>query len=173
MSAELDVRCRLQQMILPKEDELESIDGLDIAGFMEPAEEVGGDYYDVLNHGDQAKIGIGDVTGHGLESGVLMIMAQTAVRTLVTHNETDPVQLLQRVNHTLYDNVNRMNCEKNLSLCLLDYEEGTLRLSGQHEEVIVVRCSGGSGTNRYDGFRLPDRFRLRHCRFHFYQLKST
>jgi len=142
MSAELDVTRRLQQMILPKEGELSNIPGLDIAGFMEPADEVGGDYYDVLQYGDRIKIGIGDVTGHGLESGVLMIMAQTAVRTLMVNNESDPVRFLNAINRTLYDNVNRMNCEKNLSLCLLDYEKGTLRLSGQHEEVIVVRCSG-------------------------------
>ncbi len=142
MSAELDVTRRLQQMILPKEGELSNIPGLDIAGFMEPADEVGGDYYDVLQYGDRIKIGIGDVTGHGLESGVLMIMAQTAVRTLMVNNETDPVRFLSTINRTLYDNVNRMNCQKNLSLCLLDYDNGTLRLSGQHEELIVVRSSG-------------------------------
>jgi serine phosphatase RsbU (regulator of sigma subunit) len=142
MSAELDVTRRLQQIILPKQPELESIAGLEIAGFMEPADEVGGDYYDVLNHGGKATIGIGDVTGHGLESGVLMIMAQTAIRTLFTHNETDPVKLLQTVNQTLFDNVERMNSGKNMSLCLLEYRDNTLRLSGQHEEVILVRDSG-------------------------------
>jgi predicted ATPase/serine phosphatase RsbU (regulator of sigma subunit)/tRNA A-37 threonylcarbamoyl transferase component Bud32 len=142
MSAELDVTRRLQEMILPKQQELESIAGLEIAGFMEPAEEVGGDYYDVLNHGGKVTIGIGDVTGHGLESGVLMIMAQTAIRTLFTHNETDPVKLLQTVNQTLFDNVERMNSGKNMSLSLLEYRDKTLRLSGQHEEVIVVRSSG-------------------------------
>ena len=142
MSAELDVTRRLQQMILPQQQELESIAGLEIAAFMEPADEVGGDYYDVLNHGGKATIGIGDVTGHGLESGVLMIMAQTAIRTLFTHNETDPVKLLQTVNQTLFDNVERMNSGKNMSLCLLEYRDKTLRLSGQHEEVIVVRSSG-------------------------------
>ena len=142
MSAELDVTRRLQQMILPKQQELESIEGLEIAGFMEPAEEVGGDYYDVLNHGGKVTIGIGDVTGHGLESGVLMIMAQTAIRTLFTHSETDPVKLLQTVNQTLFDNVERMNSGKNMSLSLLEYRDNTLRLSGQHEEVILVRSSG-------------------------------
>jgi predicted ATPase/serine phosphatase RsbU (regulator of sigma subunit) len=142
MSAELDVTRRLQQMILPQQQELESIAGLEIAAFMEPAEEVGGDYYDVLNHGGKATIGIGDVTGHGLESGVLMIMAQTAIRTLFTHSETDPVKLLQTVNQTLFDNVERMNSGKNMSLSLLEYRDNTLRLSGQHEEVIVVRSSG-------------------------------
>jgi predicted ATPase/serine phosphatase RsbU (regulator of sigma subunit) len=142
MSAELDVTRRLQQMILPQLQELESIEGLEIAAFMEPAEEVGGDYYDVLNHGGKATIGIGDVTGHGLESGVLMIMAQTAIRTLFTHNETDPLKLLQTVNQTLFDNVERMNSGKTMSLSLLEYRDNTLRLSGQHEEVIVVRSSG-------------------------------
>ncbi|MEG4342384.1 AAA family ATPase [Microcoleus sp. A003_D6] len=142
MSAELDITRRLQQMILPKQQELESIEGLEIAGFMEPADEVGGDYYDVLNHGGQATIGIGDVTGHGLESGVLMIMAQTAIRTLLTHSETDAVKLLQTVNQTLFNNVERMNSGKNMSLALLEYRDNTLRLSGQHEEVILVRSSG-------------------------------
>jgi serine phosphatase RsbU (regulator of sigma subunit) len=142
MSAELDVTRRLQQMILPQQQELESIEGLEIAAFMEPADEVGGDYYDVLNHGGKVTIGIGDVTGHGLESGVLMIMAQTAIRTLFTHSETDPVKLLQTVNQTLFDNVERMNSGKNMSLSLLEYRDNTLRLSGQHEEVIVVRSSG-------------------------------
>jgi len=142
MSAELDVTRRLQQMILPQQQELESIEGLEIAAFMESADEVGGDYYDVLNHGGKATIGIGDVTGHGLESGVLMIMAQTAIRALFTHNETDPVKLLQTVNQTLFDNVERMNSGKNMSLSLLEYRDNTLSLSGQHEEVIVVRSSG-------------------------------
>ncbi|MEG4884318.1 AAA family ATPase [Microcoleus sp. K1-B6] len=143
MSAELDVTRRLQQMILPHQQELESIAGLEIAAFMEPADEVGGDYYDVLKHGGKATIGIGDVTGHGLESGVLMIMAQTAIRTLLVHNETDPVKLLQTVNQTLFDNVERMNCGKSMSLSLLEYRgDNILRLSGQHEEVIVVRDGG-------------------------------
>ncbi|HEY9301714.1 MAG TPA: GAF domain-containing protein, partial [Phormidium sp.] len=82
LSAELEVTKRLQQMILPKQSEVDAIEGLEIAGFMEPADEVGGDYYDVLQHDGKVKISIGDVTGHGLESGVVMLMTQTAVRTL-------------------------------------------------------------------------------------------
>ncbi|MEH2330090.1 hypothetical protein [Nostoc sp.] len=47
MGAELEVTKRLQEMILPQPEELE-IEGLDISGYMEPADEVGGDYYDVM-----------------------------------------------------------------------------------------------------------------------------
>jgi predicted ATPase/serine phosphatase RsbU (regulator of sigma subunit)/tRNA A-37 threonylcarbamoyl transferase component Bud32 len=150
MSAELKVSRQLQQMLLPKDEELQHIQTLEIAGSSDPADEVGGDYYDVLNRQGRILIGMGDVTGHGLESGVLAIMAQTAVRTLLANNETDPVKFMTAINETIYENVQRMNCGKSLSLILLDYQPvklpllhyetgGILRLSGQHEELIVVR----------------------------------
>lgn len=142
MSTELDITRRLQKMILPKDSEIFAIKELDIAGFMEPAEEVGGDYYDVLTHKGQVKIAIGDVTGHGLESGVLMMMAQTAVRALLENNETDPKKLLTAVNRTLYKNVERMISGKNMTLSLLDYKDQTLLVSGQHEDIIVVKNGG-------------------------------
>jgi len=142
MSAELEVTKQLQQMVLPKQSELEAIEGLEIAGFMEPADEVGGDYYDVLPQDGKIKISIGDVTGHGLESGVVMLMAQTAVRTLQESNQTDPVQFLDILNRTIYRNVQRINPYKNLTLSLLEYAEGNLSVSGQHEEVIIVRAEG-------------------------------
>ena len=142
LSTELEVTQRLQMMLLPKEKELNEIEGLEIAGFMEPADEVGGDYYDVLQHHGRVTIGIGDVTGHGLESGVLMLMVQTAVRTLMENNETDPKKFFEVLNRTIYKNVQRMDSDKNLSLCLVDYRDGVLSLSGQHEEMLVVRSGG-------------------------------
>ncbi len=143
LGTELDVTRQLQQMLLPSKDELQRIKGLDIASFMKPADEVGGDYYDILQHNGHIKIGIGDVTGHGLESGMLMLMTQTAVRTLLTSGETNSTHFLNVVNRTIYDNVERMQANKSLSLSLLDYHpSGHLRLSGQHEELIVVRKDG-------------------------------
>jgi sigma-B regulation protein RsbU (phosphoserine phosphatase) len=148
MSAELDVTRKIQQMLLPKDLELNEVVGLDIAGFMESADEVGGDYYDVLQQDGRVKIGIGDVTGHGLESGVLMIMVQTAVRTLLAYDEPDPVRFLSAINRAIYENLQRMKSDKNASLALLDYQEGMLKLSGQHEEMIVVRFNGS--VERFD-----------------------
>ncbi len=142
LSTELEITQRLQMMLLPKEKELSQIENLEIAGFMEPADEVGGDYYDVLQHHGRVTIGIGDVTGHGLESGVLMLMVQTAVRTLMENNETEPKKFFEVLNRTIYKNVQRMDSDKNLSLCLVNYHQGVLSLSGQHEELVVVRSSG-------------------------------
>jgi predicted ATPase/serine phosphatase RsbU (regulator of sigma subunit) len=142
MGAELNVARQLQQMVLPRTEELQQITELDIACFMEPAEEVGGDYYEILNHNGHIKIGIGDVTGHGLESGVLMLMVQTTVRALLLAEITDPTQFLAIVNRTIYENARRIQTDKNLTLSLFDYQAGLLRFTGQHEEVLIVRANG-------------------------------
>lgn len=142
LGAELDVARQLQMMVLPQPRELREIQTLDIDGYMKPADEVGGDYYDVLQQQRGVKIGIGDVTGHGLESGVLMLMVQTAVRTLLASEEKDPKRFLNIVNKVVYQNIQRGNLDRNLTLSLLDYSEGKLRLTGQHEEMIIVRANG-------------------------------
>jgi serine phosphatase RsbU (regulator of sigma subunit) len=142
MSAELNITRQLQQMILPRAAELLQFSKLDIAGFMEPASEVGGDYYDVLDCNGHTVIGIGDVTGHGLASGVLMLMVQTAVRALTLNHNCRLEECLGTLNRTIYENVQRMDTDKNLTLTLLDYNEGKLVVSGQHEEVLVMRQHG-------------------------------
>ena len=160
LEAEVDVVRKVQQMILPTQEELQEVDGLDIASFMEAADEVGGDYLDVLQHKGRIKIGIGDVTGHGLESGVLMLMTQMGVRTLLTNEEHNATRFMSVLNRTIYDNVQRMETNKSLTLALLDYTPltsplklggsegeaekaaGQLIVSGQHEEMIVVRKGG-------------------------------
>ena len=142
MISELDLTRKIQQMLLSKNRELKEVLGLDIAEFMEAAEEAGGDYYDVLQHKGRVKIGMDDVREHGWENGVLMIMVQTAVRTWLAYNEPEPVKFLSAINSVIYDNVQRMKLDKNASFALLDYQQGMLKLSGQHEEMIVVRCKG-------------------------------
>jgi two-component system sensor histidine kinase ChiS len=168
MSAELAITQRLQQMLLPTEEELQQVSGLAITGFMAPADEVGGDYYDVLQYNGRTLLTIGDATGHGLESGVMMVMVQTAVRTLLESEERDPARFLNILNRTIYKNVQeRIKIDKNLSLALLEYQfidsptspnipmtnqiddtmtsptaQGILKISGQHEEIIIVKKSG-------------------------------
>lgn len=66
-------------------------------------------------------------------------MTQMVVRTLFNSGETDPVRFLDILNRTLFDNVQRMGTDKNLTLSLLDYAKGEVRLSGQHEALIVMR----------------------------------
>ncbi|EIJ43703.1 serine phosphatase RsbU, regulator of sigma subunit [Beggiatoa alba B18LD] len=152
MSTELAITREIQHMVLPRLEELEQVAELEIAVFMEAATEVGGDYYDVLQHQNYVKIGIGDVTGHGLESGVLMLMVQTAIRTLQMSNINDPKLFLSILNQVIYRNVQRMNSDKNLTLSVLDYADGKVLLSGQHEIVLWVKDNGE--IERIDTFEL-------------------
>jgi serine phosphatase RsbU (regulator of sigma subunit) len=71
-----------------------------------------------------------------------MVMTQAIVRALLTSGETDPVRFLTALNYALCGNVKRMGSDKNMTLCLVDYAAGKLKLSGQHEEVIIIRRNG-------------------------------
>ena len=142
MGAELDVARRIQMMVMPTQQELNVIPDLEIASHVEPADEVGGDYYDVLYTPGGAKIGIGDVTGHGVESGVLMIMVQSVGRALYERGIEDPRAFLEVLNRAIYKNVERTKSGKHLSLAFVDYADREVTISGQHEEVIVIRANG-------------------------------
>ncbi|WJH38214.1 SpoIIE family protein phosphatase (plasmid) [Aliirhizobium terrae] len=142
LGTELAVAERIQMMVLPLAAELASSKDLEIAAYMSAADEVGGDYYDVLESEGRFKIGIGDVTGHGLESGVLMLMVQSVARALQEAGTTDPVKFLVDLNSALFKNIVRTRIDKHLTLAFLDYDGKDMLISGQHEEVIIVRANG-------------------------------
>lgn len=142
MGAELDVARRIQTMVLPTLAEHDSIPSLEIASHVEPADEVGGDYYDVLYTQGRARIGIGDVTGHGVESGVLMLMVQSVARALHERGLDDPSIFLEVLNRSIYKNSERTQSGKHLSLAFLDYADDKVTISGQHEEFILIRKDG-------------------------------
>jgi sigma-B regulation protein RsbU (phosphoserine phosphatase) len=142
LSAELDIAKRLQLMVLPGREELSQIDDLDIACVMNPADEVGGDYFDCFRSNGSVKFGIGDVTGHGLSAGVIMLMAQTAVKTVSLMGEKDMKRFMAMVNRVLYSNIQRITEDRSMTLALLDYKNKTFTLTGQHEAVIICRSDG-------------------------------
>jgi sigma-B regulation protein RsbU (phosphoserine phosphatase) len=144
LGAELDIARQIQMMVMPRPNELTSIPGIELAGYMAPADEVGGDYFDVLRNGTSVKIGIGDVTGHGLESGVLMLMVQSVARALQEQGDDDPKMFLEVLNRAIYKNVERTRSDKHLSLAFLDYVPGKITVTGQHEEVLILRPGGGA-----------------------------
>jgi phosphoserine phosphatase RsbU/P len=142
LGAELDVARRLQTMVLPPTHEIEAVRELDIACFMRPADEVGGDYYDVLQVGDSVYLGIGDVTGHGLPAGIIMLMAQTAFLTLSQSGERSMQQIVLVLNSVLYRNIVRIQEDKNMTLAVLEYRDREFTIVGQHESVVICRTTG-------------------------------
>lgn len=143
--AKMAIAQRVQELLLPGTDELSALqnrNNLDVAAYMRPAEQVGGDYYDIVPFAECVNVAIGDVTGHGLESGLVMLMTQAAVRALFLSGERDLRKILTTVNRVLFDNVERMQVNKSLTLALLAYREGCLQLCGQHEHLLLLRANG-------------------------------
>ena len=76
---ELEEARQLQFSMLPKK--LPSVSGLEIAAYMKPATEVGGDYYDFHVDADGGlTVAVGDATGHGLKAGTVVTAAKALFR---------------------------------------------------------------------------------------------
>jgi hypothetical protein len=77
-----DKRVEVQQNLLPKSNL--KVNGFDIAGKSVYCDETGGDYYDFISieDADKQKIGvaIGDVSGHGIASALLMATVRSSLR---------------------------------------------------------------------------------------------
>ncbi|HEY6080127.1 MAG TPA: SpoIIE family protein phosphatase, partial [Polyangiaceae bacterium] len=143
LAQELSIATRIQTSILPRDL---AVRGLEIAATMLPATEVGGDYYDVLPTERGCWIGIGDVAGHGLRSGLVMMMLQSVVAALVRSTpEAAPRDVLRVVNAVLYDNVRqRLRQDEHATLSLIRYQaDGELVFAGAHEDMLVLRADSG------------------------------
>lgn len=143
LEQELSIATRIQTSILPRDL---SVPGLEIAATMLPATEVGGDYYDVLPTTDGCWLGIGDVAGHGLRPGLVMMMLQSVVAALVRSNpNAAPRELLKVVNGVLYENVReRLGQDEHATLSLISYKrDGELVFAGAHEDLLIWRAQTG------------------------------
>lgn len=144
LRSELDVARQIQTSMLPRKLTAE---GLDVAARSLAAEEVGGDYYDVLPTKDGAWIGIGDVAGHGLPAGLIMLTVQSAISALTkVHKDGTPKDVLGPLNEVIYYNVKeRLNVSDYVTLSLMRfYRDGRLVIAGAHEETIVYRADSGT-----------------------------
>lgn len=140
---EAQIAARIQTSILPRDLR---VDGLELAATMLPAPEVGGDYYDVLPTGDGCWLGIGDVAGHGLQTGLVMMMMQSVVATVVRHSPSAaPRDVLRILNGVLFENVrHRLHQDEHATVTLIRYQSsGRLTYAGAHEEILVFRADTG------------------------------
>lgn len=70
VAKELELAQKIQADLIPKK--LPVLDGIDVSAGLVPAEEIGGDVYDFLQRDENnVMFYVGDVTGHGVPSGIL------------------------------------------------------------------------------------------------------
>jgi serine phosphatase RsbU (regulator of sigma subunit) len=138
-----DLPRRIQTSILPKCAKAPSVT---ISARMAAAEEVGGDYYDVLPAADGAWIAVGDVSGHGLQAGLITFMLQSAVATLTAARpDARPSEIVTLLNTIIYKNIReRLTSDDHVTFVLLRvFEDGRMLFAGSHEDLLIRRARSG------------------------------
>jgi phosphoserine phosphatase RsbU/P len=140
--SEIAVAKRIQTSLLPKGQKLQ---GCKVAAMMVPAEEVGGDYYDIIqNEAGEIWISIGDVSGHGVESGLIMMMTQTSIFTAVSNSEgMAPSMLLEQVNSVLNENIARLGTDRYMTLSTIVLRDDQMVFAGKHQDILIYRHATG------------------------------
>jgi len=97
---EIEQARHVQQVLIPKT--LPTVEGLSIRSEYRPAREVGGDFFQILpgKLPGSVLIVVGDVTGKGLQAGMLVALIVGAIRSATQHS-SDPSQILHEVNEQL------------------------------------------------------------------------
>ncbi len=111
LTQELRIAREAQQKLLPRT--MPRIPGVDVAGFSIPAQEVGGDYFDLKMSDDKLVVIIGDVSGKGTAAAFYMAEVKGIIDCLVDMHDS-PAELLARANRVLYRGL-----EKNMFVTLL------------------------------------------------------
>lgn len=145
MARELEIAAQIQRAMLPPTPHHPDFE---FAGRMLPADEVGGDFYDVLSSDESSAlwISIGDVSGHGVGAGLVMLMAQAAFASHFLNNPAEePRRVLREVNSLLCENIaNRLRDNKYVTAQLLVYQgAGGFACVGAHEWPLVYRAATG------------------------------
>jgi len=100
---DLDIARRIQFSLLPKV--IPKIEGIELAAFNYPAQEVGGDYYDFIQVDDKRiGIAIADVSGKGISGAIMMSMCRSVLRSQAP-GEISPTRVLNSVNHLMREDI--------------------------------------------------------------------
>lgn len=136
---EMELAKKIQMVLLPRTP---AINGYDISAFMEPADEVGGDYYDIINVAGRDWIVIGDVSGHGVPAGLVMMMVQTSIHQALDRDpDTSPSDLLVNINRIISQNIRKLGDDKYMTITVMAaLENGKFYFSGLHQDIMVYRA---------------------------------
>ncbi len=143
LTMELEVAKHIQTLVLPQKEDYTNFHDLDISCLMIPADEVGGDYYDTISFEKDGIITMGDVTDHGLHSGLIMMMVHTAIRALIQIEKNDIKKIFKIINKLLYDFRYKTSDHRIMTLIILKYlGKGKFLMTGQHESLIIISQDG-------------------------------
>ncbi len=137
LTSELDVAQSIQRDVLPKK--APALLGLDVVARSRPAAEIGGDSFDFLQQEHQTLIYIGDVTGHGVPAGLVMMIVNTLIHAF-SKQDLYPHEILTRVNSILHQ---RVSAQQFMTMVMLRWDEKRQKMyfiGAGHEYILVYRA---------------------------------
>jgi serine phosphatase RsbU (regulator of sigma subunit) len=149
---EMGVARSIQQGLLPKS--APEIQGFDVAGWNQPADETGGDYFDWQQLADgRLVVTVADVTGHGIEPALCMASCRAYARSIFAERP-ELRSAFGRLNQLLYED---LPSERFVTLAagLLDPEEATMGLISAGHGPLLFYLSAEKRFRSYDAQGLP------------------
>lgn len=126
ISSELHIANEIQQAMLPRSQSAATLhEDLDVSGLLAPAREVGGDLYDFIVRDEKLYFCIGDVSGKGVPSALVMAVVQALFHAGSQH-ASNPNSIMQTINRTICRN-NERNMFVTFFIGILDIPTGRLR----------------------------------------------
>jgi sigma-B regulation protein RsbU (phosphoserine phosphatase) len=140
LDMQLDTARTILERILPAE--LPACPGYDLHARLEPCFEVGGDLFDVRCLGEERlALLLGDVTGKGLGSALLVTQILSAARLLIEEDDA-PARLMARLSDQLFSSTDHMRFAT-LFLGLLEPRSGRLTyVNGGHNSPLLLTRTG-------------------------------
>ena len=133
-----------QRSFLPQE--LPAAPGYQFYAYYEPAQEVGGDYYDFIpiRASNTLALVLGDVAGKGVQAALLMAKLSSDARFTIV-NQADPGGAISVLNDLLYRHTSQMDSFVTLAAALLDTENHTVTfVNAGHPSPLLFRHKSGS-----------------------------
>ncbi|MBS1492514.1 MAG: SpoIIE family protein phosphatase [Bacteroidetes bacterium] len=153
LDEELSIAKNIQAGLLPKLNK--KIEGLDISGISIPAKEIGGDFYDCIEMGDDRYlIVIGDVSGKGIPAAIYMAKIQAMIQYASGIYST-PSEILKEVNNLIYDDMDRKSFVT-IELAIFDLKNEKVNIcrAGHNPSISVKKDSINFITNTGIGIGL-------------------
>ena len=160
MAKEMELAHDLQMKLLPAADRF---DWVDAGGRVQPAEQVGGDFYQLFKLPDE-RIGVmlGDVSLHGFPSALIMTLT-LSVAGIYAREFTSPAQVLRSLDDALAEELETTEMFLTVFYGVLDPRTGTLVYSNAgHPHAFAIRDEGTAerltATDPPVGFAGPDSY---------------
>ena len=140
MAQELEFARQIQESALPQNFHMPRKD-LEIFATMDPAKEVGGDFYDFffIDH-DRLALVIADVSGKGIPASLFMMRSKAAIRSTVGPT-LSPAEILEKVNNTLCEG-NDTDMFVTVWIGIINLATGLMQCANAGHEYPVIRHNG-------------------------------